>query len=222
MRSDKENFFNNKEEFRKYCLKKLKQSAKYRGIKNNYLVLQKLKKILKNLKFRTILFYMPLAMEVDFTKLFSYLRKNHTLLVPFMQGISFKVVKYRLPLLKRKFSIKEPNNSYVKFSKIDILVVPVLGVDKELKRIGFGKGMYDRFVKSLNKKALVIFVQLEQCYTNSQITQDHDMKADIYLAPKKTIKRGRYDNRIKHINSSCACKFRSRVLSSKKDKRCKL
>ncbi len=210
--------FTKKQDFRKYCLNKLKKSAKTRRIKNNYLVLQKLEKILKNSQFHTILCYMPLSFEVNLVKILQNIRKNHTILVPFMQGISFKVVKYRLPLFEKKFSIKEPNNSLVKFSKIDILIVPVLGVDGDLRRVGFGKGMYDRFVKSLKNEPFIIFVQLDECFTHSVVTKAHDIKADLYLTPKNIYKRGKNDNRIKRIGSGRGCKFGSRVFCSKKDK----
>ncbi len=222
MRSDRKIIFNNKKTFRQYCSKKLAKTRKFRGLKNNALVLEKLEKILKNMKFRTILLYLPLQNEVNLTKLFPKLRKNHTILVPFMEGISFKVVKYRLPLFRKKFSVKEPNNSHVKFSNIDVLIVPVLGVDMELRRIGFGKGMYDRFYSSLKNKPFVIFVQLDTCFTHSIITLNHDIKADIYITPKYMIKRGINDNRIKHFSSSCSGKLRSGLCGRKKNKRRKL
>ncbi len=222
MRSDKKITFANKTNFRKYCLKKLKKTKKIGTLKNNALALEKLKNILKDLKFKTILCYIPLNHELDIRKLFPKLRKNHTLLVPFMEGISFKVVKYRMPLYEKRYSIKEPFNSCVKYSNIDIMIVPVLGVDGELGRIGFGKGMYDRFYQSLKNKPFVIFVQVDGCLTSSVITQNYDIKADVYITPKKIIKRGRYGHRIKHFSSSSGCKLRSWLPSSQKNKRRKL
>ncbi len=207
MRSDKE-------KLRKFCLKKLQHSRKYRGLKNNAEVLKRLEIVLKNIRFQNILMYLPLKNEVDLRKIFPTLRRKHTLLVPFMQGISFKVVKYRLPIFKKKFSVYESRNSLRKFKNIDVMVVPVVGVDGDLRRIGFGKGMYDRYFGSLKLKPLVIFVQLDCCCTKFVVSNDYDIQADIYISPKKTIiKRGIYDNRSRNSSRNCCDWNRRRVRS---------
>ncbi|PID47025.1 MAG: 5-formyltetrahydrofolate cyclo-ligase [Proteobacteria bacterium] len=207
-----------KEKLRKYCLKKLQNAKKHKGFKNNFLVLNKLDKILQDMEFKNILLYLPLKNEVDLRKLFRKLRAKHNLLVPFMQGISFKVVKYRLPIFRKQFSIYEPKNSLRIFKEIDIMVVPVVGVDGNLKRIGFGKGMYDRYFGSLEKKPLVIFVQLDLCCTKFVVSDSYDIQADIYITPKKIItKRGTYDNRSRDNSRNSRSKYGRRVFSSKKN-----
>lgn len=203
MRSDNESFFEKKEEFRKFCIKKLKQTSQSKRFLNNKLINKQLSKVLNKYKFKNILLYLPLKMEVNVFPLIATLRKKHNVLVPFMQGVSFKVVKYRLPIFKKKFSIYEPLNSHRNFSSIDVMIVPVVGVDGQLKRIGFGKGMYDRFFESLKKRPLVIFVQQECCCTKFLIGCDHDIQADIYITPKNIIKRGMNDNRSRFIRRSC-------------------
>ncbi|MCD8477422.1 MAG: hypothetical protein LRY68_05525 [Sulfurospirillum sp.] len=45
-----------------------------------------------------------------------------------------------MPLERKIFNIKEPKNSFAVKPKIDLAIVPVIGVDGALKRIGFGKG----------------------------------------------------------------------------------
>lgn len=203
MRSDKRNIFSNKDDFRVYCLKKIKYTSKNYKLKNESIVLNELKKVLKKLSPKTMLWYIPLKTEVNTLKIISYFRRNSTILVPFMEGVSFKVVKFRLPLIKKRFSIREPQNSFAKVSCIDVMIVPVVGVDGNLRRIGFGKGMYDRFFESLKRRPLVIFVQLCECCTKSLIGKSHDIQADIYITPKKTlIKRGNNDNRNGHSRRS--------------------
>ena len=104
-----------------------------------------------------------------------------------MEGVSFKMVKFRLPLLKKKFGIKEPNNSLFKLAKIDIAIVPILGVDKNFQRVGFGKGMYDRFFNKLKYKPLIIFVQLDKCFINQNICDVYDIKCDYLITPKEIL-----------------------------------
>ena len=99
-----------------------------------------------------------------------------------MIGQSFKPVPYRLPLKTKKFAVKEPNFSN-RMVKIDMAIVPVVGIDKLDKRIGFGKGMYDRFYEKLKSKPIVIFVQRVKCFTKDRITDAYDISADFYITP---------------------------------------
>ena len=98
-----------------------------------------------------------------------------------MQGESFKIVKYRLPLHKKRFGIKEPNNSFFKARKIDLAIVPVVGIDKLGKRIGFGKGMYDRFFSNLGYKPTMVFTQLVLCKSEKILSNDYDIQADYII-----------------------------------------
>ncbi len=214
MSSDYEIIFKDKREFRAFCKKKLKKTASCKRIKNNFLVLKNVQAVLKHLKFKTILLYLPLSHEVDFSKVFPKFRRKFNLLVPFMQGVSFKVVKYRLPIFRKNFSIYEPRDSLLNFSALDVMIVPVIGVDGAYKRVGFGKGMYDRYFESLKTKPLVIFVQLDDCCTKVVVSKSHDIQADIYITPQKIIfKRGIHDNRSKYNRSGRGIKRGSRVRS---------
>lgn len=185
------NIIMNKDEFRKKSIFALKKISKYKRYVNSKVISKSLKQIIKKLDATNILLYIPLNMEVDTTTLIKELRPKLRLFVPFMEIDSFKVVKYRLPLSRKKFNIMEPNNSYAKAPKIDVAVVPVVGVDGMMGRIGFGKGMYDRFFATLKHKPIIIFVQLIKNFTTEQLCEAHDIKADIYITPNETIiKRG--------------------------------
>ena len=94
---------------------------------------------------------------------------------------SFKIVKYRLPLEKKKFGIKEPKNSFSISPKIDLAIVPIVGVDKLSKRVGFGKGMYDRFFAKLGYKPKIVFTQLELCKSKEILSDDYDIKSDYII-----------------------------------------
>lgn len=178
-----------KKKFRANCLQKLKHQAQTNKLHSDYCVLKQLKKILHGTKGKTILLYIPLGYEVNVMKLMRRLRRNNRVLVPFMEGVSFKVLKFRLPLHKKKFSLLEPNNSFAIFSSIDIAIIPVVGVDRELRRIGHGKGMYDRFFESLHYRPLTIFVQLATCKSAGNLGEAHDIQADYYISPNHFIKR---------------------------------
>lgn len=177
-----------KQIFRLECKEILSQTRRDKIRRDNE-VLKKLSIRLRDVQNKTILIYLPTRDEVNISKLFRHLRRHNRLLVPFMEGVSFKVVKFRLPLSKKKYSILEPPNSSAIFSSIDIAIVPVVGVDGSLRRIGYGKGMYDRFFASLKCSPYVIFVQRATCFTNRPIGDSYDVQADEYITPNNFIKR---------------------------------
>ncbi len=181
--------FENKNDFRKYCKYRLKKAVKSGKIKRDFLVNRKILKYIDNTKTKNILLYLPLSEEVDITMVLKKLRKTkgYTVFVPFMEGVSFKMVKFRLPLFRKRFQILEPKNSYARGKKIDLAIVPVLGVDGAFRRVGFGKGMYDRFFESLAYKPKIAFVELIECYTSSHVGEAHDIQADIYITPNNKI-----------------------------------
>ena len=173
--------------FRQNCLNKLKNASKHNKLYKSSLVSKKLLKLLKTKKRQKILFYYPLPMEADILKVLTVLRQNCDIYIPFMVGESFKMVPFRLPLKKKKFGIFEAGNTHLDIKKIDIAIVPTVGVDGNLQRIGFGKGMYDRFFDKLQKRPYIIFTQLEFCYTKEFICDDYDIACDLLITPKKDI-----------------------------------
>jgi len=110
-------------------------------------------------------------------------RKNIEVYVPFMKGVSFVPVKFRLPLEVKKFGIKEPRFSTFRNNKIklDMIIVPIVGVDETSRRIGFGAGMYDRFFDTLEHKPITIFTQIKLCFSKQIVTSDHDIKPDYII-----------------------------------------
>jgi 5-formyltetrahydrofolate cyclo-ligase len=134
---------------------------------------------------RRVLLYLPLKLEVDVRPLIGELRRRGVeVYVPLMEGPSFRPVKYRLPLRKRRFGIYEPKHSkQYRPGKIDIAVVPIVGTDPTLRRIGFGKGFYDRFFEKEKRQIEeIIFVQRRLCRASRILTESHDVRADILIA----------------------------------------
>jgi len=166
-----------KKKFRKICLN--------RKVHNRYLLSKKISfqiyKLVKN--YKNILLFIPLKNEPDIKALINRLRKEKkNIFVPFMEDLSFKMVKYELPLKKKKFSILEPVNKQQTLQKIDLAIIPVIGVTQNFKRIGFGKGMYDRFFAKLRYKPKMVFLQLTPCISKEDITDEFDIQADEYIS----------------------------------------
>lgn len=173
---------NHKSDFRKSCINKLKFKSRFT---KNYIdkkIVDEIYKTILMVNKKNILLYIPLGLEVDINPLIKRLRKEkkYKVFVPFIIGETFKAVPYRLPLKKNKFGIKEPINSHFK-ANMDLVVVPIVGIDSLYKRIGFGKGMYDRYFWKLKKKPVKIFTQRTLCKSNKILSNNYDIQADILI-----------------------------------------
>jgi len=174
-----------KKEFRKIC-RKINKFNRYYYSK---VISKELYEELKN--YKKILFFIPLDGEVDVNVVLKKLRKEKKeIFVPFMEDLSFKMVKYSLPLKKKKFSILEPLNKNKTPVKIDVAVVPIVGMDLDFRRVGFGKGMYDRFFAKLKYRPKIIFVQLKPCISKNKVTDEYDIKGDAFISFKIRSKDG--------------------------------
>lgn len=207
--------FEDKLAFRHYAKQKLLQSTN--AYTRDKILSRQILDIVEELKPTTLLLYIPLSIEPNIKDVIRICQKKCQVFVPFMEGISFKMVRYRLPLYTKQFNIKEPKNSFAVNPKIDLAIVPVIGVDGALRRIGFGKGMYDRFFSTLAIKPTVVFVQRELCMTQTLLGEEHDIGADIYLTPYHTIiKRGHDGLRVTSGRSGSRNR-RCRVFHRQKD-----
>jgi len=173
-----------KTKFRQTCLKQMKNAPVHNRLYRTSLLNLKLQKELKNYKNKRILFYYPLPFEANIVKTLKNLRKTSDVFIPFMQGKSFKMVPFRLPLKKNRVGILEAGDTNNNIKNIDVAIVPVVGVDGNLQRIGFGKGMYDRFFEKLRKRPYTIFIQPKFCYTKKTICDHYDITCDLLLTPK--------------------------------------
>jgi len=176
--------------FRKQCLARLKYIRIHTHRQKDQLVSRYLYYLIQRDNARTILLYVPLGIEVNINPLIRRLRQEKRLLfVPFMEGESFSLVKYRLPLKKKQFGIKEPKYSkQYRTKRIDLAIVPIVGTDPTLRRVGFGKGMYDRFFERERKNIKkTVFVSRRLCLAHQVVTNHYDISADMLITPEKIL-----------------------------------
>jgi 5-formyltetrahydrofolate cyclo-ligase len=179
MTSKKMQNYTIKSEFRAYCKSRLQKSTiapRKRAIDKK--IILKIYRLITTNKSTVILAYVPLCTEVDILSLINRLRmEKKIVLVPFMEHESFRLVKYRLPLKKKKFGIKEPHDSkQFRNNNIDLAIVPILGVDLTGRRVGFGKGMYDRFFEKEQKNIKnTLFISRELLINKKIITDGYDI-----------------------------------------------
>ncbi len=185
-----------KNSYRKLAKDRLKSKFIFH-FKRDFSVFKELKKLVKNYRAKNILIYTPLSYEINLLKFRKEFQKNLNLFVPFMQDKSLKIVKLRLPLHKKRFGVYEPHISFLT-SKIDLAVIPVIAVDKNLKRVGHGKGFYDMFFAELSYKVPLIFVSSLDLYFAKALCEKHDIRADFYINPYRKYLR----KELKNVNST--------------------
>ncbi|EKD4909745.1 5-formyltetrahydrofolate cyclo-ligase [Campylobacter coli] len=205
-----------KTSFRTLQKNRLAQHKKLK-FKQDFIVFKECFNLIKKTKAKNILIFIPLGYEPNLLKFRRIFSKNHKLFVPFMQDKSLKIVKLRLPFIKKRFGVLEPMDSFLK-TKIDIAIIPVIGVDRELKRIGHGQGFYDRFFENLNYKPLVIFAQSINAISEKKLTQEHDIAGEFYINPyKKYYKKDNKYDRITYRTYNRYSRSWNRIFSCKKN-----
>src|SRR5665648_417674 len=84
-----------KKEFRIHCLKRLKKASIQGAYKKDKKVLESVYQLISKCNAKSVMLYIPLKIEVNVFPLIQRLRKEkRTVYVPFMEGKSFRLVKY--------------------------------------------------------------------------------------------------------------------------------
>ena len=147
---------------REKCLEKRKKIFKIKG--NNCIKEIDLNLIISEIKSKktsSIGIYYPIKSEISPLKLIKICEKlSITICLPVIYKNTNKLIFSEFDseksLTKNKYGIFEPTK--ISQSIPDIIFVPMLGFDKNLNRIGYGKGYYDKTISKLRnlKKIFVI------------------------------------------------------------------
>jgi 5-formyltetrahydrofolate cyclo-ligase len=70
----------------------------------------------------------------------------------------------------------------------DIVIVPTLGFDSELQRLGMGMGWYDMFLAK-QQHAIKIGVAYDWAEIKNLITEEHDVAMDVVVTPSRVLRR---------------------------------
>jgi len=136
--------------------------------------------------------YYPSNYEIDDLEILDLLeKKNFEISLPVIRKnnqMDFFKWSKNDPLKINKFGIPEPISSK-KFYP-DILLVPLVGYDNDLNRLGYGGGFYDRYIEKIEKIKRVIKIGLAFSYQKikSLPTNQHDKKLDFIITEKEILK----------------------------------
>ena len=175
-----------KSKLRKKILK-LREVENFKNIKIDFdNVFDLLKK--NNLTKKCIGGYFPVNHEIDDLEILKKLKKKkYQISLPVIKK-NFDMDFYRWsfddPLKINKYGIPEPFSKKLIYP--DILLVPLVAFDKNLNRLGYGGGYYDRVIDKLSKKKYILKIGLAlsvQKINNVPVTK-YDKKLDYIVTDK--------------------------------------
>ena len=177
----------NKSEIRKKILKIRKQKSS-KSLKINFNHLLKILKKNKNIG-KVLGGYYPYNHEVDVIEVLINLEKqNYQISLPKIKKNSqmdFFCWSSKDPLEINKYGIPEPTSKKVVYPSV--LLVPLVAYDKNLNRIGYGGGFYDRYIRKLKKNKKITTIGL--AYSFQKVREipinKHDVKLDFIVTNKE-------------------------------------
>ena len=138
--------------------KSLKIREKF-NTKNVQIDFNKIIKILKKEKIdkKIIGGYYPVNFEIDDLILLKKFNKNKFIIsLPVIKKkfqMDFYEWSFSEPLKINKYGIPEPEIKNIVYP--DVLLIPLVAFDKNLNRLGYGGGYYDRLIEKLSKKKIL-------------------------------------------------------------------
>jgi 5-formyltetrahydrofolate cyclo-ligase len=144
-----------KSQLRKKILKIREKTNK----KNIQIDFNQIIKILKKEKINKKIIggYYPVNFELDDLILLKKFQKNRFKVSLPVIGKNFQMEFYKWsfadPLKINKYGIPEPKIKNIVYP--NILLIPLVAFDKNLNRLGYGGGYYDRLIEKLSKKKIL-------------------------------------------------------------------
>jgi len=176
----------NKSEIRKKILKTRKQYYSS-NLKINF---KDLLDILKKSKIskKIVGGYYPYNYEIDTLEILKKLEKlKFEISLPKIKKnsqMNFFLWSTKDPLTINEYGIPEPISN--KVIQPCILLVPMVAFDKNLNRIGYGGGFYDRYIKKIKKNKKIITIGLAYSFQKVEKVKinQYDIKLDFIITNK--------------------------------------
>ncbi len=173
----------NKSEIRKNLLK----IRKKKGLQSLKINFRHIVKILKKNKITSKIIggYYPYNFEIDANSILNqFERRNYQISLPKVRENSqmdFFHWSTKDPLSINHYGIPEPTSNKILYP--GILLVPLIAFDKNLNRVGYGGGFYDRYLKKIKKRKNIITIGL--AYSFQKVKKipinKHDIKLDFVV-----------------------------------------
>ncbi len=135
--------------------------------------------------------YYPTNYEIDDLEILNYFfNKGSIISLPKIEKknhMQFYKWSKKDPLLINKYGIPEPKGTNRVYP--DILFVPLVAFDKELNRLGYGGGFYDRYIQKISRIKKIVKVGLAFSFQKLKTIpiNKHDKRLDIIITEKDII-----------------------------------
>ncbi|MFV0467863.1 MAG: 5-formyltetrahydrofolate cyclo-ligase [Dysgonomonas sp.] len=145
-------------------------------------------------KAKNILIYHSLRDEVQTSSIIEKYADNKTFFLPAIDEDNSMVArKYdtSVQLKKSDLGILEPvNSNLADLRKIDLIIVPGIAFDRELNRMGRGKGYYDKFLEQMKTPKIGLCFDFQ--LFDKIPTEKHDIPMDMLVLENEIICNGIY------------------------------
>lgn len=122
--------------------------------------------------------YYPLPYEINLLKLLdTYQNKEFYFPKTLGNDIAFFEVSRGEGFKKGPFHVMEPiNNKKTNRDDIEVFIIPCVGIDRSKRRIGYGKGYYDRYLEGYS--GLKLAAIHKRCFLDIDVCDVHDVMID--------------------------------------------
>jgi 5-formyltetrahydrofolate cyclo-ligase len=170
---------------------KILRIRKKNNLKNFNINFKTVLKTLKKVKTKGKILggYYPYNYEIDIMQILKKFEKlNYFISLPKIRKnsqMNFFQWSTKDPLTINEYGIPEPSSNKVRYP--DILLVPLVAYDKNLNRIGYGGGFYDRYINRIKKRKKITTIGLAYSFQEVKKipTNKHDIKLDFIITEKK-------------------------------------
>ena len=166
----------------------------------NRLIVQRLMKLPEIRSSTCIHCYWPIAgkRELDTTLLIRQLvSENKRVILPVVENfdgeagagnrMTHRMYEGETKLVPNRWGIKEPASiKPFPINRLDVVIVPALGVDRHGHRLGYGKGFYDEFLARC--ECPFICPVYSKCLLDDIPTMPHDIAVDIIVTEYEVIR----------------------------------
>ena len=135
--------------------------------------------------------YYPFNYELDILNVLKkFKKKGYTISIPKISKynkMDFFEWSFKDPLKINKFGIPEPTSKKKIYP--NILLIPLVGFDDRLNRLGYGGGYYDRYLSTVKNKNKIIKIGVGFSFQKIRKIpiNKYDMKLNCIITEKKII-----------------------------------
>ncbi len=134
---------------------------------------------------KNVFVYLSFNKEVGTEEIIGkFMQMGKNVYVPKIYNGEMKAILFKAPFIKNGFGIDEPEND-IEGQEIDLTITPLLGFDKNLNRIGYGKGFYDKYFASKGRESYKIGIAFDFQLVKDAYADENDVPLDLIITDKK-------------------------------------